>query len=140
MTLLLVIWTLQFSLLYTSTIDAKATPKQSMFQEAKGFFLLQILILVEFNNDIIYDCPLQNKGFRHVCFRHVWFRYMWLEKQSITLNITVNSWENVLMAMYGSDIPSLGKEVLGEIFWTITPSSTVVLLFSGIFLVSCSFK
>ena len=45
---------------------------------------------------------------------------------------TVNSWENVLMVMYASDIPSLGRDVLVEIFCTGTPST------DGTFIFSCS--
>ena len=133
MTLLLVIWTLQFPELYTWTTDAKAILQNNLcFRRQKSFFLPQISILLEFSNNIICDCPLQNKRFRKAMYG--------LEKRSITLKYYHEQLRESIDDHVWFRHSFLGKEVLGEIFCTVTPSSTVVLLFSGIFLVPCSFK
>ena len=48
---------------------------------------------------------------------HIWENVLMamydIENGVLVSNITVNIWEKVLMAMYGSDISSMGKELLG---------------------------
>jgi hypothetical protein len=60
-----------FSILYFSH-RCKSYSKIIYFTEGKIHSSYLEPILLEFSNDIICDCPLQNKRFRHVCFKHLW--------------------------------------------------------------------